>query len=326
MTTFQIIIAAVAAIVLFLHGLQGLSHELQIVGGERLQRWLGRFTANRLRGFIAGALATAAVQSSSATTALTVTLVDSSVISFWASLGIVLGANVGTTTTAWLVSFKLTGVGPFFIVLGTLISAIPVRASVAGKAVFYFGVIFFALDLISSALQPLRSHPFFQEWLLLADVPWRGVLIGLVFTAIIQSSSVTTGLAILLVQQGILPMHAAIPIVIGANVGSTSTGLVSSIGMKSAARATAIANFCFNAVGVLLFLPFLQSFSLLMVNSFERPDMAVAWAHLIFNLTVGVFFLILLGIFESRLRRWFPLDSPPKPIIPPVPALRDYTD
>jgi Na+/phosphate symporter len=118
MSTVQGLTAALSAIILFLYGLQAFSSELQVVGGDSLKSWLGRVTANRVRGFLVGALATAIVQSSSAITALAVTLVDAGVISFRASLGVLLGTNVGTTATAWLVSFKLTGMGPMFIVLG----------------------------------------------------------------------------------------------------------------------------------------------------------------------------------------------------------------
>jgi Na+/phosphate symporter len=138
MTALQGVTAAVSAIVLFLYGLQGFSSELQVVGGETLRRWLGRVTASRWSGFLIGAVATAVVQSSSAITALAVTLVDASVISFRSSLGVLLGANVGTTATAWLVSFKLTGIGPVFIVVGALLSILPARVRVVGKAVFYF--------------------------------------------------------------------------------------------------------------------------------------------------------------------------------------------
>lgn len=309
MTGLQGLIAAVSAIILFLYGLQGFSRELQAVGGAALRLWLARVTANRWRGFAVGALATAIVQSSSAVTALTTALVDAAVISFRASLGVVLGSNVGTTATAWLVSFKLTGIGPVFIVLGALVSVLPIRVQVAGKAVFYFGLIFFALDLISAELKLLHDQPFFKEWLALAETPWLGVVSGLVFTALIQSSSVTTGVAILLVQQGLLPPHAAVPIVIGANLGSTSTALIASLGMSPAARATAIANSLFNAGGVLIYAPFLESFARGMVALAGDPGIAVAWAHLIFNLTIAAVFLATLDWVEPRLQTWLSGDS-----------------
>jgi Na/Pi-cotransporter len=308
MTAFQGIVAAVAAIVLFLHGLQGFSREVQAVGGATLQSWLPRVTESRWRGFLIGLAATAVVQSSSAITSLAVSLVDAAVITFRGSLGIALGANVGTTATAWLVSFKLTGIGPFFIVIGALLSALPIRANAIGKAVFYFGLVFFALDLISNELKPLQAHPWFQGGLAMATTPLLAVLMGLVFTAVIQSSSVTTGLAILLVQQGVLPAASAIPIVLGANVGSTSTALVASMSMQPVARAAAVANFLFNAVGVLLYLPFLEQFTQRMLAMGE-PAMAVAWAHLTFNLTIAALFLATLGWVEPRLRTWLSVDA-----------------
>ena len=277
---------------------------MQSVGGTALQSWLGRVTASRWRGFGVGALATAVVQSSSAVTSLTVALVDSSVISFRASLGVLLGSNVGTTATAWLVSFKLTGVGPVFIALGGVLSALPVKAKVVGKAIFYFGLIFFALDLISTELKPLREQPVFMEWMARAQNPWLGVLVGLVFTALIQSSSVTTGLGILLVQQGVLPPEAAIPIVVGANVGSTSTALVASLNMGAVARATATANLLYNVAGMLIYLPILGWFARTVVSLAGNPGLAVAWAHLIFNVSIAIIFLVTLDQVEPRLRAW----------------------
>jgi len=302
MTGLQSFFAAISAIVLFIYGLQGFSRELRAVGGDALQAWLGRVTASRWSGFAVGALATAVVQSSSAVTSLTTALVDASAISFRASLGVLLGSNVGTTATAWLVSLKLTSVGPFFIVLGALLSALPRRGSLAGKAVFYFGLIFFALDLISSELKPLQEQAAFVEWLGRARAPWMGVLIGLVFTAVVQSSSVTTGVAILLVLQGVLPAEAAIPVVVGANVGSTSTALLASVGMNPVARATAKANFLFNVAGAVLFFPFLTHFAHAMVSHAGDPGMAVALAHLVFNLTTALAFLVPFNWLAPRLQ------------------------
>ncbi len=303
MTLLQGFFTALSAVILFIFSLQGFSRELQRLGGKTLQTWLPRVTAGRWKGFIIGMLATAVVQSSSAVTALAVTLVDASVMTFRGSLGILLGANVGTTTTAWLVSFKLTGIGPFFIVIGALLAALPTRLSFLGKAIFYFGFIFFALNLISTELKPLQSETWFQAAMAEAQIPWLGILIGLGFTALIQSSSVTTGLAILLVQQGILPPDAAISIVLGSNVGSTSTALIASLAMNSVARATAISNFLFNLTGVLLFFPFLTSFSQAMLTWWE-PSMVVAGAHLVFNISIAFLFLVTLGWIEPLLRKW----------------------
>jgi len=225
-----------SAIVLFLFGLQGFSGEIQAVGGDTLKARLGHLVRSPIRGVLLGASATAIVQSSSAVVALALALVDAGVLSLRSSLGIVLGANVGTTSTAWLVSLRLEAIGPFFIVLGTIISALPTRIQMLGKAAFYFGFIFFGLELVSGTLKPLAETPFFNELVHRADAPLMGVLAGAALTALVQSSTVVTGLCILMVQQGILTVHRAIPIVIGTNIGTTLKGLLITIGMQHTAR------------------------------------------------------------------------------------------
>src|SRR5690348_881797 len=300
MSNLRILFAAISAIVLFLYGLEGFSREIQAVGGETLRKWLGRLTESRWRGVVLGAVATAIIQSSSAVTSLTVALVDTGSMTLRSSLGVLLGANIGTTSTAWLVSLKLTGIGPFFIVLGTALSAMPTRLKMLGKAAFYFGFIFFSLDLVSFTLKPLAQSPLFAEILSRSSTPLTGVLAGMVLTAIVQSSSITTGLCILLVQQTILPATAAIFIVIGANIGTTATALVASTKMQNTARKVAIANLCFNTFGVVLFLPFLGWFAAKLVDSAGEPGMAVAWAQLIFNLVMTLAVLILLRLFHNQ--------------------------
>ena len=301
MSNFRVLLSIVSAIVLFLYGLGAFSHEIQEVGGETLKKWLGRLTESRWMALLLGAVATAIVQSSSAVTALTVALVDAGTMSFRSSLGVLLGANIGTTSTAWLVSLKLTSIGPFFIVFGTLLSALPTRFKVLGKAAFYFGFIFFSLDVVSFTLKPLAQNPMFAEVLSRSTTPLMGALAGMVVTAIVQSSSITTGLCILLVQQNLLAATAAIPIVIGANIGTTATALVASIKMQHTARRVAVANLCFNAFGVALFLPFLGWFAARVVEFAGDPGMAVAWAQLIFNVVMSLAVLLLLRIFQRRL-------------------------
>jgi Na/Pi-cotransporter len=244
------------------------------------------------------------VQSSSATTALTVALVDAGTISFRSSLGVLLGANIGTTSTAWLISLKLTSLGPFFIVFGAVLGALPTRFRMLGKGAFYFGFIFFSLEVVSFTLKPLAQNPVFAEVLSQSSTPLMGVLAGMLITAIVQSSSITTGLCILLVQQNIMAASAAIPIVIGANIGTTATALIASIKMQKTARRVAMANLCFNTFGVLLFLPFLGQFAAWVVGFAGDPGMAVAWAQLIFNIVMTVAVLVLLRIFHRQLEAW----------------------
>jgi phosphate:Na+ symporter len=300
----------IAAIVLFLYGLEGFSRELKHVGAGTFQRLTATITKTRWRGFALGAALTALVQSSSAVSSITVALVDAGAITFRNSLGVLLGSNVGTTSTAWLVSFKLTGIGPIFIVLGTLAGVIPWRARVVGRAVFYFGFVLFALDLVSASLAPLRDSPALRRMLgASASLP-LAVLTGMVATAIVQSSSVTSGLAIVLVQQGAIAPEAAIAVVIGANAGTTVTSLIASAPMQRAAKRAARANLLFNMAGVLALLPVLPSFATWMLRWGKSPSTSVALAHLVFNVGVAVPFLFLLGPFERLLLRLWPEEAP----------------
>ena len=301
MSNLRILLASASAIVLFLYGLEGFSNEIQRAGGATLNKWLEDLTKSRWRGVLLGAVATAIVQSSSAVTSLTVALVDAGTMSFGSSLGVLLGANVGTTSTAWLVSLKLTSIGPFFIVFGTLLSAFPSRFKMLGKVAFYFGFIFFSLEIVSFTLKPLAHSPLFTELLGRSGTPVKGVLAGLFITAIVQSSSITTGLCILLVQQNLMSVATAIPVVIGANIGTTATALVASIKMQTTARHVAVANVCFNTFGVLLFLPFLKQFAFEVGELAGDPGMAVAWAQLIFNIVMVFAVLLILRLFHRRL-------------------------
>jgi len=295
------VLAVLSAIVLFLYGLQAFTREIQAVGGDTLKNKLGRLTRDPVRGILLGAIATAIVQSSSAVVALAISLVDSGILTFRSSLGVVLGANIGTTSTAWLVSMRLTDIGPLFIVLGTVLSILPTRIQMIGKAAFYFGFIFFGLDLVSGTLKPLAQSPAFEDALRQADKPLIGVVVGVVLTALVQSSTIVTGLCIVMVQQDILTAHAAIPIVIGTNIGTTLKGLLITIGMKGTTRRVAIANICFNALGVLLLLPFLRLFSAAMADLSNDPGISVAWAQFLFNFGLTLIGLVLIRIFRDRL-------------------------
>ena len=297
---FELIVGVFATVILFLYGLQSFSREIRLLGEDRLHGALGRLTRNRFSGFALGAVFTAVVQSSSAVTALAVALVDAGAITFANSLAVLVGANVGTTLTAWLVSFKLTGIGPIFIILGAVLALLPGSLRVAGKSVFYFGFIFFALDLISNSLDPVKSDPQLLDWLASTSTPLIGAIVGAVLTAMVQSSSVVTGLAILLVQQGAIDVTGAVCIIIGANVGTTVTGLIASIPMQPAAKRTALANLILNAVGVALFLPFAPQLAEYVQGLTENFGIAVAIAHLIFNFGIAVLALPCVGM----LARW----------------------
>lgn len=306
MDALQLPFGILAAIILFLYGLQGFAREVQAHGQATLQAWFGKVTRHRLTGFLLGAVSTAIVQSSSAVSSIAVALVGSGVISFRQSLAVLFGTNVGTTATAWLVAFKLTGLGPFFLVAGGVLSMLPGRLQVLGKSLFYFGFIFFSLGLISQSLAPLQASPAFAAWLQVVESPWAGILAGMVITLLVQSSSVTTGLIIVLVQQGLMTGEVAIAVVLGANLGSTGTALLASLPLQREARRAALANVLFNVGGLLLWAPFIPWLARRVTEAMETPAMAVALAHVVFNLSTALVFLVLLKPFAAGVDRLMP--------------------
>jgi phosphate:Na+ symporter len=298
-----------SAIILFLYGLEHFSQEVQRVGMAKLKSGLEKLASNRFMGFILGAASTAALQSSSALSAITIALVNSKILSFKASLAILFGSNLGTTLTAQIVALKLTGIGPVFIVLGTLVSLLKFKIHIVGRTLFYFGFIFFSLDLISASLAPLQNSPEVLRFLAKASTPVLGVLMGALVTMALQSSSVSTGLVILLVQAQTLPVEAAIPLVLGANIGTTATGLIAALKMDRTAKRTALANTIFNFTGVLLIFPFIGILTTYLGEIDSRPSQLVANTHLFFNLAVSIFFLAMLNPFERLMIKIMPIKN-----------------
>jgi len=295
MTALDSIVFAVASITLFLYGLQSFSREVQQLSDGPLRKALAYATRNRFVGAITGAATTAVLQSSSAVSALAVALTNSKLLTLRSVMPVLIGANVGTASTAFLVSWKVHGLGAYFLLLGSILSLLPLKVRVMGKSIFYFGFILFALDQINGALRPFFHEPFVVEWLSHADWPIVGISAGLILTALLQSSSVLTGITVILADQGLLTLPGAVAVVLGANIGTTTTALVASLGMEPVAKTAAIANLAFNIVGVILayfFIPLLSSFSSQLGDG--SIGMSVAYAHLIFNTGVAAAFLALL--------------------------------
>ncbi len=297
MEHIHIIMAGVTAVILFVFGLESFSAEIEQISGERFRRFLARATKIPAIGVFIGVLVTAIIQSSSATSVIAVGLVNAGVLSFKSSVGIVFGANIGTTITAQLVAFKLTAFAPIFIIIGFTLSFVRSRIAIFGKSVFYFGFVFFSLNLISASLAPLQNEPALTNYLIQPQNPLVAILVGGLFTAVVQSSSVTTGLAIIFAQQGLLSLENAVPLVIGANIGTTATALITMLNMDVAAKKTALSHFIFNVGGVLIFLPILLFFGG-RLNEFEaNPAVALANIHLVFNVVTSLIFVVLITPF-----------------------------
>jgi phosphate:Na+ symporter len=307
MEKFQTVVVIIAAITLFIHGLQNFSKEIESFGKDKLSRWINKVTQIPLGGFFLGAIVTAIIQSSTLVSSLTVTLASSGIITLRNSLLILLGTNIGNTSTAWIASFQSSFLGPFFLVLGTFISIIPGKISIAGKSIFYFGFIFFSLTFISQAMDPIKTDPVLIEILSKAQHPMMGILYGIAITVIIQSSSVVVGLVIVLISQGVLTLDSAIPIVVGANIGTTSTALLVSLRLEPMSKLVAMTASTFNLLGVIITYPFFGKLAEIASSFTSEPAMQVAAAFTISNTYVSVFFLIFLKPVLALLQRhrWY---------------------
>lgn len=299
MKDFEIVLAAVTSVILFVFGLENFSKEVQRITGEKFRKFLAIATKFSGVGLIIGAVVTAFIQSSSATSVMAIGLVNAGVLSFKNSIGIIFGANIGTTITAQLVAFKLTSFAPVFIIFGFLLSFVKSKYSIFGKSIFYFGFVFFSLNLISASLEPLQSDIRLINTLTQQHNPLIGVLVGILITAVVQSSSVTTGLAIIFTQQGLMSLENAIPILMGANIGTTVTALISVINMDIAAKKTALAHFLFNVGGVIIFLPALYYWGSGFPLFSNDPAIELANFHLIFNVVSSFAFLAILKPFTA---------------------------
>jgi phosphate:Na+ symporter len=302
----EMILAVIPAVILFLYGIENFSEEVRHVAGERFRIILQKATETSLRGALAGAAVTGIIQSSTATTIIVIGLVNAGAISFLGSLGLIIGANVGTTLTAQLVAFKLTAFAPAFLIFGFIAAMIrgPYRA--LGKPIFYFGLVFYSLNLISNIVSPLQQDADVLSLLSMTDNVLTAIIIGFIITNIFQSSSVTAGLIVVIAQSNLITVVQAIPVILGANIGTTITGLIVSLRMNAAARRTALAQFFFNSLGVLLFLPLLDPFSRMIYNLGGTEAQQVANAHLIFNATCAIFFLLVINPFSRLILRLIP--------------------
>ena len=299
------VFSVLAAVMLFLHGLSAFSEEMSRIGGERLRDVLRRLTRSDGRAALVGAVFTALVQSSSAVTSMAVGLASKGTLGARGALAVMIGANVGTTLTAWLVALKVSGLGPLFVSIGgawSLLAPRPWRPY--GKALFYFGLIFLALDLVGQALAPLAHSPAMTAWHEVLRSPLWALLFGAVLTAVVQSSSVVSGLAVLAVSGGVLQADVAVWVIVGANVGTTSTALMASTALDALARKLALLNTGFNVLGVLLFATVLQPFQGLILQADLHPEQQVALVHTLFNLAAALVALLALPRAWPRLQPW----------------------
>ncbi len=264
---------------LFLFGMKVMSEGLQKVAGDRMRKILAALTNNRIIGTLVGLAVTAIIQSSSATTVMVVGFVNAGLMSLVQAIGVVLGANIGTTITAQLIAFKITKFALPAIGLGAGLKlfAGSKRWVYIGEVVLGFGLLFFGLDIMKNAFDPLKGSQEFREFfLLIGDNHLLGVLLGTILTMIVQSSSATLGITIALATSGLLSFEASVALILGENIGTTITANLAAIGTNLAARRTALAHFLFNVIGViymLLLFPFFLKVVTIMTPG--DPDLVI---------------------------------------------------
>ena len=306
MANLELLFGLVPALILFLYGVEHFSKEVQNIAGDKFRSLISKLTKTPLRGAFLGAIVTAIIQSSSATTVITVSLVNAGIISFSQSLGVILGAHVGTTITAQLVALKLTAFAPIFILVGFLLRFFGGKYKIIGKPVFFFGIVFYGLMLVSLAIEPIKTDPNIVILFSSLSNIFVALAVGFIFTAIVQSSSVTTGLVVVLAQSGLIDLRMGIPLLLGANIGTGITALLASMGLNLHAKRGAVANIMFNVCGVALFLPILGIFMKLIEFLGGSVAQQIANAHVIFNIIISALFLIGIGYFRKMILKLIP--------------------
>jgi phosphate:Na+ symporter len=301
---------AVAAISIlgFLGGLRVMRTGLEGMGQGRLPAILQRFVKTPTRGIVTGTIVTGLVQSSAAITAIAVGLVASGSMAFRDALGIVLGANVGSTVTPQLLSLDLWELAIPCLAAGVLgiLSSNP-RWRNPSLALFGFGTVVVALETLTVALHPLAQAPWFQGWIEFAGrQPLLGVLAGCLASAMIQSSTATTIITMALASQSLIPLVGAIAIVLGANVGTCATSVLAAVGQSRAAQQVALSHVLLNVGGVLLFLPFLAPYADLMFHWTDDPAQQIANAHTVFNVVCTLLLWPVTARFANLVERLLP--------------------
>lgn len=248
------LLSLIGGLGLFLYGMTVMGESIEKAAGAKMRSFLDFFTKNRFIGMLFGMLFCAIVQSSSATTVMVVSFVNAGLMNLVQAAGVIMGANVGTTITSQLVAFNLSQAAPVFLMLGVIATMFCKNNKVKqiGEVILGFGVLFMGLSLMSGSMEGMKESSFVVELLHGINNPFLGILIGFVITAIIQSSSVTVSIVLLMAQQGLLPLWICFYIILGCNIGSCTTALLASISGNKDAKRAAMIHFLFNVMGTIV--------------------------------------------------------------------------
>lgn len=320
--TMQIIFGLVGGLAIFIFGMNMMSECLQKVAGDKMKKILGLLTKNPLMGAIAGALVTAVLQSSSATTVMAIGFVSAGLMGLPQAISIIIGANIGTTITAQIIAFKISDYIYLFIFLGFIVAFVAKNEKIKyiGQTVFAFGLLFLGIETMGDVMKPLAASPIFTTMIgKVADIPILGVAVGTLMTVVVQSSSATIAVLQNFASQAgpdevssIIGLAGAIPILLGDNIGTTITALLACIGQSKDAKRTAVAHCIFNISGSLLFIWFVKPYaSLIQWISPKGPEVEVisrqiANAHTGFNLTMTIIWIPLVWLMVKIVMKIIP--------------------
>lgn len=289
-----LIVLLLGGLALFLHGMTVMTNGLKAAAGSRMKKFLKAMTRNRWTSLLAGTGITAVIQSSSVTTVLAVGFVSAGLLSFQSTLGVILGANLGTTITAQIIAFKITSASWLMIAFGYLFSVIFAKRSFKdiGFIVLGLGMVFLGMTVMSEATEPLKTYEPFLDLMKGMDNYFLAILIGTLFTAAVQSSSATTGVVIVLASQGLVSVEGGIAVILGANIGTCVTAVLSALGKPRSAMRVAFSHVFFNVLGVLIWIWFIDQLNEV-VYAISPGDSArqIANAHTIFNAANTLIFI-----------------------------------
>lgn len=309
----QSILLIVTGLVLFLYALNTLSNGLKGIAGNRLKEFLDRFTNNVWKGIFSGVLVTILLDSSSVVIIMTIALVNSKAMTFRQAMGVVMGANIGTTVSSQIFALNVGEYAALPILAGFVMMFLMNTKfyNDLGRVVFSFGLIFFGLFTMEGAVEPLKESNYFVSWLQSLESPWKGLYTGALVTVIIQSSSATVGMMIGLANQGLITVAAGIAVMLGAELGTCADTLVASVGRTKAAIKTGLFHLLFNVSTITLGMLLLPYFTQLVqsISGGSSISRTIANAHMLFN-TLGVLVMLpFLGMFEKVLNTLLPASS-----------------
>ncbi|MDE0456327.1 MAG: Na/Pi cotransporter family protein [Chromatiales bacterium] len=320
----QMLIQLAGGLALFLFGMDQMGEALKVVAGDKMRQILGKLTTNRVMGLVTGTVVTAIIQSSSVTTVMLVGFVTANLMSLSQAIGVILGADIGTTITAQIVAFPVKEYALLLVAAGFLMTLTGKREDIRqyGILVMGLGLIFFGMAVMSGAMKPLRSYQPFIDLMQNVSNPLVGILVSTAFTALVQSSSATMGIVIVLASQGLISLEGGIALALGANIGTCATAGLAALGKPREAVRVAVAHVTFKIAGVLLIVWFIPPFADLVRNispvsehltgmdrlAADTPRQ-VANAHTLFNVGIGFLFLPLAGVF-ARFCEWVVPDRP----------------